>query len=213
MADSLWPHGMKDARLPCHSLSPRVCSNSCPLRWWCHQTISSSVTPFLELLPSIFPSIRVFSNGLTLCIRWPECWSFTFSISPCNEYLELICFRIDWFDLLPVQGTLKSLLQQHSSKASFFKSIQPSSRSNSCIPTWLLEKTIALTTQTQAEGVQKWRRLEKWEKFKILLTSILFYWSVETVPRGIFYVVKNRNSEALCVTLPELLSEAIRNLM
>ena len=70
------------------------------------------------LLPSIFPSIRVFSNELALCIRWPECWNFSFNISPSNEYSGLISFRMDWFDLLAVQGTLKSLLQHHSSKAS-----------------------------------------------------------------------------------------------
>ena len=69
------------------------------------------------LLPSIFPSIRVFSNESVLCIRWPKYWSFSFSISPSKEYSELISFRIDWFDLLEVQGTLKSLLQHHSSKA------------------------------------------------------------------------------------------------
>ena len=72
----------------------------------------------LLLLPSIFPSIRVFSNESVLCIRWPKYWSFTFSISLSNEYSGLISFRIDWFDLLAVQGTLKGLLQHHSSKAS-----------------------------------------------------------------------------------------------
>ena len=72
----------------------------------------------LLLLPSIFPSIRVFSNESALCIRWPKYWSFCFSISPSNEYLGLISFRIDWLDLLAVQGTLTSLLQHHSSKAS-----------------------------------------------------------------------------------------------
>ena len=72
----------------------------------------------LLLLPSIFPSIRAFSSESVLHIRWPEYWSFSFSISPSNEYSGLISFRIDWFDLLAVQGTLKSLLQHHSSKAS-----------------------------------------------------------------------------------------------
>ena len=70
------------------------------------------------LLPSIFPSIKVFSNESTLCIRWPKYWCFSFSISPSNEYSGLNSFRIDWFDILVVQGTLKSLLQHHSSKAS-----------------------------------------------------------------------------------------------
>ena len=72
----------------------------------------------LLLPPSIFPSIRVFSNESVFCIRWPTYWSFSFSISPSNEYSGLISFRIDWFDLLDVQGTLESLLQQHSSNAS-----------------------------------------------------------------------------------------------
>ena len=72
----------------------------------------------LLLLPSIFPRIRVFSNKSAICIRWPKYWSFSFSISPSNEYSELISFRMDWLDLLSVQGTLKSLLQHHSSKAS-----------------------------------------------------------------------------------------------
>ena len=72
----------------------------------------------LILLPSIFPSIRVFSNELVLCIRWPKYWSFSFSISPSNDYSGLISFRMDWFYLLAVQGSLKSLLQHHSSKAS-----------------------------------------------------------------------------------------------
>ena len=88
-----------------------------------------SVMPFnhlilccpLLLLPSIFPSIRVFSNKLALCIRFPKYWSFSFSISPPNKYSELISFRIDWFDILAVQGTLKSLLQHYSSKASILQ--------------------------------------------------------------------------------------------
>ena len=74
----------------------------------------------LLLLPSIFSSIRVFSDESVLCIRWPKYWSFSFSISPSNEYLGLISFRMDWLDLLAVQGTLRSLLQHHSSKASIF---------------------------------------------------------------------------------------------
>ena len=114
-SNSLWPHGLQHARLLCPSLSPRVCSNSCPLSWWCHPTIWSC-HPLL--LPLIFPSIRVFSSESILRIRWPKYWSFSFSISLSNEYSALISFRIDWFDLLAVQGTLRSLLLHHSSKAS-----------------------------------------------------------------------------------------------
>ena len=90
----------------------------------------------LLLLPSIFPSIRVFSNKSTLRMRWPKYWSFSFSLSPSNEHPGLICFRMDWLDLLAVQGTLKSLLQHHSSKASIFWC----SASNSHIHTWPPEK-------------------------------------------------------------------------
>ena len=75
----------------------------------------------LLLLPSIFPSIRVFSSESILCIGWPKCWSFSFSISPSNEYSGLVSFRMDWFDLLAVQGTLKSLLQHHNQKASILR--------------------------------------------------------------------------------------------
>ena len=75
----------------------------------------------LHLLPSVFPSIRLFSSESALCIRWPKYWSFSFNTSPSNEYSELISFRMDWLDLLAVQGTLKSLLQHHSSKASILR--------------------------------------------------------------------------------------------
>ena len=75
----------------------------------------------LLLLPSIFPSIRVFSNESVLCIRWPKYWSFSFLISPSNEYSGLISFRMDWLDLFAIQGTLKSLLHYHSSKASVIR--------------------------------------------------------------------------------------------
>ena len=116
VSNSLRPHELQHTRLPCPSQTPRPCSNSCPLSQWCHPTISSSVVPFSSCLLS-FPSIRVFSNESVLCIRWPKYSSFSFSISPSNEYSGLISFRIDWFDLV-VQVTLKSLLQYHSSKAS-----------------------------------------------------------------------------------------------
>ena len=114
MSDSLCPHGLKHSRPPRPSLSPRVCSNSCPLSQWYCLTISSS-TALFSFFHSVFPSIRVFSSESALHIRWPKYWSF--SISPSNKYSGLISFRIDWFDLLAVQGTLKSLLQHYSLKA------------------------------------------------------------------------------------------------
>ena len=98
--------------------SPEVCSSSCPLSWMSKHLILCH--PLL-LLPSISPSIRVFSNELALHIRWPKYWSFSFSISPSNELSGLISFRIDWFDLLAIQGTLKILLQHHSSKPSILR--------------------------------------------------------------------------------------------
>ena len=116
--DSLWPQGLQHDRLPCPSPTPGACLNSCPLIRWCYPATSSSVIPFLLLPPSIFPSIRVFCNESVLHIRWPEYWSFSFNISPFDEYSGLVSFRIDWVDLLTVQGMLKSLLQHHSSKAS-----------------------------------------------------------------------------------------------
>ena len=101
---------------PVPSPSPISCSNSCPSSWWCHPTVSSC-RPLL--LPSVFPSIRVFSDESILYIRyWPKDWSFSFNISPSNEHPGLISFRMGWLDLFAVQGNLKSLLQHRSSKAS-----------------------------------------------------------------------------------------------
>ena len=114
MSDSLQPPGLQHTRLPCPSPTPRVYPNSYTLSRWCHPTISSSVVPFSSCLQS-FPSSASFP---VLCIRWPEDWSFSFNISPSNEHSGLISFRMDWLDLLAIQGTLKSFPQHHSSKAS-----------------------------------------------------------------------------------------------
>ena len=116
MSSSLWPHGLQYARFPIHQQLPELAQTQV------HQ-VGNAIQPSHPLSspsppPSIFPSIRVFSNESVLHIRWPKYWSFSFSISPSKEYSGLISFRIDWFDLLAVQGTLKSLLQHHSSKAS-----------------------------------------------------------------------------------------------
>ena len=118
LSDSLRPHGLQQARFPCPSPSPRACSNSCPPTQSVMPSNHLILCRPLLLLPSVFPSIRVFSNASVLHIRWPKYWSFSFSISPCNEYSGLFSFRMDGLDLLAVQGTLKSLLQHHSSKAS-----------------------------------------------------------------------------------------------
>ena len=115
----LWDHqGLQHARFPCPSPFPGAWSNSCPLSWWHHPTISSCHP--LHLLSLIFPNIRLFSNELALCFRWPKYWRFRFGISLSNEYSRLISFSIEWFDLLAVQGTFKSL-QHHNSKASILQ--------------------------------------------------------------------------------------------
>ena len=114
MSDSLWLHKQQHARLPCPVPSPGACSNSCPLSQWCHPTILSSVVPF-SCLQSFPASVPFLMNQL---FRWPKYWSFSFNISPSNEHSGLISFRMDWLDFLAVPGTLKSLLQHHSSKAS-----------------------------------------------------------------------------------------------
>ena len=116
---TLRPYGLQHARLPCPSQTEFVLPEFVQIHVHCVGDViqpSHPLSPLL-LLPSAFPSIRIFSKELALCIRWQKDCSFSFSISPSNEYSELISFRIDWFDLLAVQGTVKSLLQHHSSKA------------------------------------------------------------------------------------------------
>ena len=121
MSDSWWPHGLQHARLPCPSPSPRACSNS----FMSIESVMPSNHLILcgppLLLPSIFPSIRVFSNESALRIRWPEYWSFSLNISPSNEYPGLISFKMDWLEFLAVQGARKSLFQHHSSRASILR--------------------------------------------------------------------------------------------
>ena len=119
VSDSLRPHELQHARPPFPSPSPGVHSDSRPLSRWCHPAISSSVVPFSSCPQSLLAS--VFSNESTLRMRWPKYWSFSFSISPFKEHPGLISFRMDWLDLLAVQGFLKSLLQHHSSKASVLR--------------------------------------------------------------------------------------------
>ena len=108
VSDSLQPHGLQHTRFPCPSPTPRAYSNSCPLSRGCHPAISSSVVPFSSCLQS-FPASGSFPMGLH--IRWPKYWSFSFSISPSNEYSGLISFRMDWLDLLAVYSLVYSIFR------------------------------------------------------------------------------------------------------
>ena len=119
MSNSLRLHGLQHTRLAFPSPSPWVCSPMSIELVMPSNYLILCIT--LLLLPSIFPSIRVFFSESALCIRWPKYWSFSFSISPSNEHSRFVSFRIDWFDLLVVQGTLKSLCQHYSSKASILR--------------------------------------------------------------------------------------------
>ena len=116
VSNSLQPHGLQHARPPCPSPTPGVYSNSCPLSWWCHPTISLSVIPFSSCLQS-FPAAGSFLMSQLFMLGGQNI-GVSAPLSPSNEYSGWISFRFDWFDLLAVQGTLKSLLQHHSSKAS-----------------------------------------------------------------------------------------------
>ena len=119
VSDSLRPHESQHAKPPCPSPTPRVHSDSRPSSQWCHPAISSSVVPFSSCPQSL--SASVFSSESTLHMRWSKYWSFSFSIIPSKEIPGLISFRMDWLNLLAVPGTLKSLLQHHSSKASILQ--------------------------------------------------------------------------------------------
>ena len=143
MSDSLQPHEPQHSRPPCPLLIPIIYPNSCPSSQWCHLILCRP----LLLLSSIPPSIKVFSNESTFHMRWPKYWSFSFSIIPSKEQPGLISFRMYWLDVLADKGTLKSLLQHHSSKASIlqcsaFFTVQ---LSHLYVTTW---KTIALTRRT-----------------------------------------------------------------
>ena len=143
MSDPLRPHGLQHARPPCPSSTPGVYPDLMSIESVMPSSHLILCCPLL-LLPPIPPSIRVFSNESALRIRWPKYWSFSFNISPINEHPGLISFRMDWLDLLAVQGTLKSLLQHHSSKTSIlqcsaFFTVQLSH------PYMTTGKTIALT--------------------------------------------------------------------
>ena len=170
MYNSLWPHGLQHNRLPHPSTTPGACSKSYPLSQWWHPTIWSSVVPFSSCLQS-FPTLGCFPKSKFFVLDGQR--SFSFSISPSNEYSGLISFKIDWFDPLALQRTLKSLLQRHSSKASILQ-CSPFFMVPSHIHLWLLEKNIALTIKTFVD--------------KVMLMSLLFHmlsrFVIAFLPRG-----------------------------
>ena len=153
--DSLWPHGLQNARLPCPSLSVRVCSNSCPLSQWCHPTILSSVPPSspalsLSQCQGIFQRLGFFhqvAKVLEFRLQYQSLqWGISLRISSPFPSNELISFRIDWFDLLDVQGTLTSLLQHHSLKTSVIR-CSTYIMAQLHISTWILERCEIICTQ------------------------------------------------------------------
>ena len=162
----------------------------------------------LLLLPSVFPSIRVFSNELAFCIRWPNYWSFSFSISPSSEYSGLIPFRMDWLDLLAVQGTLKSLLQHHSSKASVLQC-------SAFFMVWLSHpymttgKTIALTIQTFVGKIMS-LLYNMLSRFVIasLPRSLLISWLHS--PSAVILELKKIKSATISTFPPSICHEAMR---
>ena len=153
--DSSMPGFPVRHQLPESSPTPGVYSNTCSLSWWCHSIISSSVISSSCL--QSFPASRSFPMSQFFLIRWPKYWSFSFSISPSNEYSELISFRMDWLDLLAVQETLKSLLQHHSSKASVLQ----------CSAFFMVQLSHPYMTTGKTIALNRWTVVDK-------LMSLLF---------------------------------------
>ena len=145
--------------------------------------------PLIPLL-SIFPSIRVFSNELALHIRWPKCWSFSFSISLSNEYSGLISFRIDWFDLLALQGTLKSLLQHHSSKASILQ----------CSAFFIVQLSHQYMTTGKTTALTRWTFVGK---VRSLLFNMLSRLVIAFLPRNKHLVISWLPSPSAVILEPK----------
>ena len=145
--------------------------------------------PFL-LLPSIFPSIRVFSNESVLHIRWPKYWSFSFTISPSSEYSGLISFKIDWFDLLAVQGTLKSLLQHHSSKASILR----------CSAFFIVQLTHPYMATGKTIALTRWTFVGK---VMSLLFNMLSRLVIAFLPRSKYLLISRLQSPTAVILEPK----------
>ena len=193
MSDSLRPHEPQHAMPPCLSPTPRLHPNPCPLCQWCHPTISSSVITSSCL--QSFPASGSFQMNQLFCIRWPKDWSFSFNISPSNKHSRLISFRMDCLDLLAVQGTLKSLLQHHSSKASILW----------CLAFFVVQlshtymttgKTIALTRRTFVDKVMS------------LLFNMLSRLIVTVLPRSKCLLISWLQSPSAVILQPRKIKSA-----
>ena len=193
MSDSLRPHEPQHDRPPCPSPTPGVHPNPCPSSSWCHPTISSSVVP-LSSCPQTFPASGCFPMS-QLCIRWPKYWSFSFNIvSPANKHPGLI-FRMDWLDLLAVQGTLKSLLQHHSPKPSVLRRL-PFFIVQLWHPYMTTGKTIALTRQTFVDKVMS------------LLFNMLSRLVITFLPRSKHLVISWLQSPSAVILEPRKIKSA-----
>ena len=171
MSNSLQSRRLQHARLPCSSPTPGACSDSCPSSWWWQPTISSSVIPFSSCLQSCPASGFFFSNDSVLCISWSKYWCYSFNISPSNEYSGVISFRIDWFDLPEVQGTLRSLLQHHSSKTSIFW----------CSAFFIVQLSHPSMTTGKTTALTKWTFVDK---VMSLLYNMLSKFAIAFLPRS-----------------------------
>ena len=188
VSSSLWPHGLQHTRPSCPSPTPGVYSNSYPLSRWCHPTISSSVIPFSSSLQS-FPASG-FSNGSVLHIRWPKYWSFSFSISPSNEYSGLISFRIDWLDLLAVQGTLKNLLQHHRSRTSILQ----------CSAFFIVQLSYTYMTTGKTIALTRWTFVAK---LMSLLFNMLSRLVITFLPRSKHLLISWLQSPSAVILEPQ----------
>ena len=170
VSDALQLHESQHPRPPCPSPTLRVYWNSCPSSWWCHPAISSSVVPFSSC-PQSLPASGSFPMSQLFTMRWPKYRSFSFSISPCNEHPGLISFRMDWLDLLAAQGTLKSLLQHHSSKASILR----------CSAFFIVQLSHPYMTTGKTIALTRWTFVGK---VKSLLFNMLSMLAITFLPRS-----------------------------
>ena len=184
---TLWTHGLQQVRLPWPSPTSRAYSNSCPSGWWCHPTISSSVIPFSSCLQSFLASGSFPMSQIA--IRWPKYWSFSFSISPSNEHPGLTPCRMDWLDLLAVQGTLKSLLQHYSLKASILQ----------CLAFFMVQLSHSYTTIGKTITLTRWIFVGK---FMSLLFNMVSRLVIVFLPRSKHLLISWLQSSSAVILEP-----------